>query len=775
MLPTYKQSTESLLTEMSFDFPEDFAHIDGVIFQAFECVVVETEITPNRYDYTAYSIYGGTPALIDRRRKPLQRTNEDKADILQKLRYSHVAGKGRIEADSNSIMRTERVRKILLELFHEILPKHGYMIREGQVDLATKLFDTITMGGTLLSEAAVGIGKTLAYIIVAILIKRSRCNEFHSAALFPGKSYVEWKRMPIVISTASIALQRAIEREAIPEISRILQEAGIIRRPIVAALAKGKSHYVCERNLRAHMPYEKKLGIAAALQQIAANGNQIDLGEIEGLTPHVKRKICVPQKCQKNCSYADNCRFKQLRETIRKNEADIIICNHNLLIADAKLRKETGKSVLPPYQMVVLDEAHEILQASRSIYGTSLDREAITNIAQAVFDLNFTPVSSLDTRDWRDVRNIAHRLVEKLHGQSKRLFSKSNAGAECDIHMRNIKCIANELLYVLSKTYPLKNKLDEERRIYLLGELERLLKIVTPITNSAANIRWFEGEEEGNTSLSSLPTGLNEILHTDIWKRGIPAMLTSGTLSVNGDFGALKQSLGLSGIARITETTQPSPYNYMRNCMLYIPEDMPFPEQSVHEYIVALTDEIEKLIRISNGHSAVLFTSYFVMEIVHSELIKRELPFPLFKLERSTAGAIAKFKQSKNGVLMSSGSLWQGVDIPGDLLSMLIIAKLPFQQPNAINEYERSRYPDFGNYLKTVIVPEMLIKLKQGFGRLIRTETDTGVVAILDSRINNKGRFREIVLRALPKCPVTDDVRKLDRFLRSVKPLEYYT
>jgi len=124
---------------------------------------------------------------------------------------------------------------------------------------------------------------------------------------------------------------------------------------------------------------------------------------------------------------------------------------------------------------------------------------------------------------------------------------------------------------------------------------------------------------------------------------------------------------------------------------------------------------------------------------------------------------------------MSSGSLWQGVDIPGDLLSMLIIAKLPFQQPNAINEYERSRYLDFGSYLKAIILPEMLIKLKQGFGRLIRTETDTGVVAILDSRINKKGRFREIVLRALPQCPVTDDVRKLDKFLRSVKPLEYYT
>ena len=155
-------------------------------------------------------------------------------------------------------------------------------------------------------------------------------------------------------------------------------------------------------------------------------------------------------------------------------------------------------------------------------------------------------------------------------------------------------------------------------------------------------------------------------------------------------------------------------------------------------------------------------------------MAERNLSFPLFKLERSTSSAIEQFKKSANGVLMASGSLWQGIDIPGDLLSSLIIAKLPFQQPDAISEYERTRYTDFGVYLNEVIIPEMLIKLKQGFGRLLRSETDTGFVAILDSRINNRGRYRNCVLNALPFCPVTSDIGEIDFFLRSVKPLEYY-
>jgi ATP-dependent DNA helicase DinG len=201
---------------------------------------------------------------------------------------------------------------------------------------------------------------------------------------------------------------------------------------------------------------------------------------------------------------------------------------------------------------------------------------------------------------------------------------------------------------------------------------------------------------------------------------------------------------------------------------------MPFPDGKNREYIAALTNEIEKLLRASRGHAAVLFTSYDTMGRVYSELTLRNLPYPFFWLERGSASAIERFKRSNGGVLFASGALWEGIDIPGDALSMLIIVKLPFQVPDPIGEYERTLYSNMYEYKHRVIVPEMLIKLKQGFGRLIRTETDTGVVAILDSRVNSGGAYRERVLKALPDCRVTADRDEVRDFIKTIKTPEYF-
>jgi ATP-dependent DNA helicase DinG len=219
------------------------------------------------------------------------------------------------------------------------------------------------------------------------------------------------------------------------------------------------------------------------------------------------------------------------------------------------------------------------------------------------------------------------------------------------------------------------------------------------------------------------------------------------------------------------ESTHSSPYNYQENCLLYLSENVPYYEKS--NYLDALTDEIEQLIRASHGRAAVLFTSYNSMGIVHSRL-KERLPYELFKLERSTSTAIKQFKESKNGVLFATGALWEGIDVPGDSLSMLIIVKLPFAVPDKINEYEQAQYADFDEYKRKSLIPVMLLKLKQGFGRLIRAVSDTGVVAILDSRVSFSGRYREIVLNALPKCRVTDQISEVMSFFKAKKSPEYF-
>jgi len=161
------------------------------------------------------------------------------------------------------------------------------------------------------------------------------------------------------------------------------------------------------------------------------------------------------------------------------------------------------------------------------------------------------------------------------------------------------------------------------------------------------------------------------------------------------------------------------------------------------------------------------------MGVVHSKL-KDRLPYELFKLERSTSTAIKQFKESKNGVLFATGALWEGIDVPGDGLSMLIIVKLPFAVPDKIIEYEQAQYADWSEYKRKSLIPDMLLKLKQGFGRLIRTVSDTGVVAILDSRVSMKGRYRELVLNALPKCRVTNLINDVRGFFQDKKPSDYF-
>jgi ATP-dependent DNA helicase DinG len=316
--------------------------------------------------------------------------------------------------------------------------------------------------------------------------------------------------------------------------------------------------------------------------------------------------------------------------------------------------------------------------------------------------------------------------------------------------------------------------------IKLIWQVQQLDEKAAEFANHTKLICWLDYEDE-NPKLCAVPNDINDRLFRDQWSRGIPTILTSATLSAGagascaGDFTRTNQSLGLDKLkSRLSETTYPSPFNYRKNALLYLSENTPFPDSKNKDYIKAVTDEIERLVKASHGHAAVLFTSYDAMGRVFSALKQRNLPFPMFRLDKGGVKEIEKFKQSGNGILFASGSLWEGIDIPGDPLSMLIIVKLPFQVPDAIGEFERTQYPNFGAYLRSVLIPEMLVKLKQGFGRLIRTETDTGCVAILDCRVNGRGAYRERVLNTLPKCRVTADISQVEGFYKARKQSGYF-
>ena len=183
---------------------------------------------------------------------------------------------------------------------------------------------------------------------------------------------------------------------------------------------------------------------------------------------------------------------------------------------------------------------------------------------------------------------------------------------------------------------------------------------------------------------------------------------------------------------------------------------------------------MEHLIKATHGHSLVLFTSYKVMELVYSRVSTQIDQYPIWKMEKRSLNPIDEFRKSTNGVLFASGNCWEGIDIPGDILSSLIIVKLPFAVPDPISDYEQTLYGSIEDYKDKVVFPEMIIKLKQGVGRLIRSESDTGVVSILDSRLREDGSYRSRVLKALPDFMVTDSVSEVERFIEGKKDKSYF-
>ena len=262
-------------------------------------------------------------------------------------------------------------------------------------------------------------------------------------------------------------------------------------------------------------------------------------------------------------------------------------------------------------------------------------------------------------------------------------------------------------------------------------------------------------------------------LHDSLWDRGFPSILTSGTLKAGNGFVRTRQMTGLEKKSRVRECVAESPFCYRENCLLYIPENLKATLKGSREEAEQLAGQIRDLVCSTFGHTLVLFTSYTLMGNVQ-QLLRDQIPFPMVQVWRNSQEEIARFKKMENAVLFAAGSCWEGVDFPGDMVSSLIIVKLPFAVPDPISEAEKETYDSLESYIQSIIVPDMQKKLRQGFGRAIRTETDTCVVSILDIRAGKGGKYHEDVMCALPSCRIAEESKEVQDFIRSRKGVEYY-
>lgn len=627
--------------------------------------------------------------------------------------------------------------RIAEQIFREILPRHGMAVREEQIALCHEVLDTLYNKEISLCEAGVGIGKTLAYLVACILWQMHRPNQL---------------KMPVVISTSSVALQDAILNEYLPDLSAVLLAEGIITKPITAVVRKGKERFVCDARLAERQAKAISKG-SRQKNSLRMAESILDLDHIPNLTRYDRCRICVPQSCPRDCFLRLDCRYQQyLRDSMKP---DIQICNHNYLLANASHRQEDRPLLLRSYQALVVDEAHKLPDAARQMYTETLSAQDIDEVCFLLQQAHFKGLS----KRLRTAFLTLSISYTQSFAMPKRKISvpfsltpfRQAALNDCISHLQYIGSQPDMPHYLQ----------------YRLAETESLLRLF--LLDVPTRILYLEFSADGQPTFCAASNRVPQLLRGALWNTREPTILTSGTLTAAGDFDHTEQLLGLAAYTPLRHFRAESPFDYVKKCLLYIPKRR---AAAVPENLY-LADQIVRLTAACHGHALVLFTSYRQMRNVYDALGGR-LTFPVFQAGRGQNRSIQQFKQSGNGVLFAAGSCWEGIDFPGDMVSLLIIAKLPFPIPDPVSDYERRQYPNLRDYINAEVIPEMQKKLRQGFGRAIRTEQDSCVVAILDERAGIGGRYHDAALAALPSCPTTEKIEDVQQFIREQKRPDYF-
>ena len=631
----------------------------------------------------------------------------------------------------------EKAHEEIDYIFKTLLPQRGMAERPEQIRLCHSILDAMLDGSIALCDAGTGIGKTFAYLTAGILHGKCRAAE--------GKP-----QRPILISTSSIALQSAIQKEYLPLLSSVLLSEGLISAPIEAVIRKGKAHYACDARLERRVrQVEGSHKNPAARQALHTAWHVLDLDQLSGMSSYDRGRICVPKRC--NCRRKD-CRYRCFLDACQSGQYTVQICNHNLLLADLIHRSQKKKPLLPDSAAIIIDEAHKLPETARQMFGVTLNAQDFAELIRSLHVERYVLAAEL--------------LSEAVEPLAEKLSLPVEEGAGFDAYQMFLErphqvltVICRQLEGLLTReTWRLLSAVASTVSLFYLGNPEMIF--------------YAADDDHGGAMLCGTVSELAAQLQATLWRQEQPIVLTSGTLAVGKDFSRFRTATGLTGERPAMETVCPSPFDYQHNCLLYLPTD-PIPLDAA-DYYDRLAAQIRQLAAASHGHALVLFTSYFAMSAVKERLQAAALPFPVFTMGKRPALTLAAFRAAPGSILLATGAAWEGLDFAGDGVSMLIIPCLPFAYPDAVKEKEREDYPNLREFLRSVVVPEMQIKLRQGFGRAIRTETDTCAVAMLDPRAARGRRYFQSMVEALPEMPVTGSLRAVEQFYRDRKGAGYF-
>ena len=604
---------------------------------------------------------------------------------------------------------------LVKEFFKEdgLLSKYfeNYEFREAQYSMALEIARMFEYGGIYLIEAGTGTGKTFAYLIPAILSGQR-----------------------VVISTKTRSLQEQLFFKDLMKLNELFKF-----NP-EAVMIKGRSNYICLK--RAQKLFEKSIFRGEEIEIIKKWLDLTDSGDLSELNEIYSNKVlmnminsssdtCFGYKCE----FFKRCFVNRLR--IKAEKSDILIVNHHLLFSDLKIKYGGFGKVLPEYRYLICDEAHSIEEIATAHFGESLSK----------FQLYFI-ISEIEEFD--------KRIANELKILTDELFSHFKGNLRMSLYefdVESIKLVANKIIEKFQESI---YEIDDERLINKIDEL--ILKFDKVFFSEKRDfIKWVDFGIK-NITIYYTPIDISSELSEFFYSlNGV--CFTSATLSINGNFDYIKFRLGLKETS--SEKIFPSPFDYKNRVLLYIPEDIPDPFDE--RFVEVLCNHLINLIRITDGNALILFTSLKNLNDA-GKILKNSIDNPLFiQGESSNYDLIENFKHYERAVLLGSYSFWEGIDIEPENIRLVAIDKLPFSPPNDPVKIEKINLlkEEGRNPFLEYQIPEAIMFLRQGFGRLIRSSQHRGILALLDNRIFTKS-YGKIFLQNLPQIEIVSNLKILN-------------
>ena len=623
----------------------------------------------------------------------------------------------------------------------------GFEDRPGQRRLARAVAATFTRGGVLVAEAGTGIGKTLAYLVPAMLAGRQ-----------------------VLVSTGTRTLQDQVFYKDVPALARALG------RSVRAAYMKGRTNYLCRHRFghlgdaAAALPHQERRWLDRLSEWAAetATGDRAEVEDLPDDLPFWGEVTATSEQCLgRDCPEYTDCFITRMRD--RAAEAELVIVNHHLLCADASVREGNFGEVIPACDLLVVDEAHQLEDVVTQYFGVSLSAHRMDELARD----GAHAASALPGERGRSAVEIA-QAASAVQTAARRFFelvrtvaSERDGGDRVRLTAEMARRLAEPGEFLGESVAHLQSALSREQGfredVDALAGRAGTIREDLDMLLSAADPRFVHFVEQRGRGilLRAAPIDASSIIRESIVGTRHATVFTSATLAVEGAFEYSLTRLG----APDAETLQvPSEFDYARQAMLYLPPDMPDPRS--RDFNAAAAEVIAALLARTRGRAFVLFTSYAAMRDVHARLAST-IGWPLLLQGTAPRPALLReFRTTPHAVLLATSSFWQGIDVAGEALSCVIIDRLPFASPGdplvaaRIAAVEARGAHPFHEYQ----VPLATLTLLQGLGRLIRTRTDRGVMAVLDPRLTRMGYGRRF-LASLPPAPLTDDLAAIDRFL----------